>query len=134
MGKLMLDGVEVGLPDRTVTAGGVSYDNTTSGLSATECQSAIDELAGKLKVKTITLTNTSTTSGGIYLSDLDGGKNIIVSSRILGVVGSNNHLFMPIWSLSQGNKMIAKFLDMNAGSLVNYDTTLNGTISYITIT
>lgn len=49
MGKLMLNGDEVGMPDRSVTAGGVSYDNTTSGLSATEVQSAIDELADKSK-------------------------------------------------------------------------------------
>lgn len=50
MGKLMLNGVEVGLPDRSVTAGGVSYDNTQSGLSATDVQDSIDEVVGNGKI------------------------------------------------------------------------------------
>ena len=45
MGKLMLDGVEVGLPDRSVTAGGVSFDPTIKNVlpaSADTVQKAID--------------------------------------------------------------------------------------------
>ena len=75
MGKLMLDGVAVGLPERN-TAGGVSYDNTQSGLSATEVQSAIDEVADKIPyiiVKRFILINCTWTASqkGLYYSIVD---------------------------------------------------------------
>ena len=47
MGQLLLDGVPIGVPDRSVTAAGVSYDNTQSGLSATDVQGAVDEVAAE---------------------------------------------------------------------------------------
>lgn len=53
MGQLLLDGVPIGVPDRSVTAGGVSYDNTQSGLSATDVQGAVDEVAASRKWKKV---------------------------------------------------------------------------------
>ena len=47
MGQLLLNGVPIGVPDRSVTAAGVSYDNTQSGLSATDVQGAVDEVVVK---------------------------------------------------------------------------------------
>ena len=88
MGKLMLDGVEVGLPDRTVTAGGVSYDNTQSGLSATECQSAIDELAARLDIKRIPFSATSDSTYGLINIDMGSASKKLVNIVIDGPSGS----------------------------------------------
>ena len=52
MGQLLLDGVPIGVPDRSVTAAGVSYDNTQSGLSATDVQGAVDEVAARTNILT----------------------------------------------------------------------------------
>lgn len=60
MGQLLLDGVPIGVPDRSVTAAGVSYDNTQSGLSATDVQGAVDELATDSGWLTTTAVNGNT--------------------------------------------------------------------------
>ena len=46
MGQLLLDGVPIGVPDRSVTAGGVSYDDTATGLGD-DLQEAVDALGWK---------------------------------------------------------------------------------------
>jgi hypothetical protein len=86
-------------------------------------------VASALTVKTLNINESIT--DGVYLSPLKGGEVIIMTSRILGVVGSSNHLFMPIWATSSNGYMVANFYDFNTGQMITSSTTISGTISYI---
>lgn len=79
----------------TITAQGVSYDNTSSGLTSTNVQSAIDEVNGKIPTNemkylgTDNLTQIATTvstftipADGLYLIELAGGSGAISDLKL----------------------------------------------------
>lgn len=88
MGQLLLDGVPIGVPDRSVTAGGVSYDNTQSGLSATNVQGAVDEIATRLNIKRLPFSATSDSSYGLINIDMGSASKKLVNIVIDGPSGS----------------------------------------------
>ena len=111
MGKLMLDGVEVGLPDRTVTAGGVSFDPTIKNIlpnTATDCQKAIDEVCTRIGgLYVYSFTQNSLTSGFVRISPLTGFKPVFamvtnlptnVATRGILWDGSNHWLRLELFS------------------------------------
>lgn len=86
-----------GTSDNTlsVTAATTSYDNTSSGLTATNVQSAIDELVTEVSGKQDTLTFDSSptqgssnpvTSGGVYTS-LQGKQDILTLQALAALLG-----------------------------------------------
>ena len=77
-------------------AGDVTYDNTESGLTATDVQSAIDELAeqssGGVASKTVYITETSGASGdpyskryGIYQGDQGSASSPVVAEKLADI-------------------------------------------------
>ena len=92
MGQLLLDGVPIGVPDRSVTAGGVSYDNTQSGLSATDVQGAVDEL----KARFYRITGTMATSGTMIDKQINYPSGFTVSNCCIisfGIAVGNNYQY-----------------------------------------
>ena len=117
MGKLMLDGVEVGLPDRSVTAGGVSFDPTVKNIlpnTATDVQKAIDAVSEK--IKTYSFTATAGSNGTLAIPTPPADLNFVIGATysgggyvyiLIGAKGNTNPALMLL--NSDGTKMSGTF-------------------------
>lgn len=103
-----------------LTAGGVSYDNTLSGLSATEVQGAIDSLAPKNLIKKRTFSGTTNSNGEIGTA--------MPSTAIVVETQINNGYFR-LRTARSGNNLYAIVGYANGTVLAN--TAVSGTVYYI---
>lgn len=73
------------IPSGGITASGVTYDNTTSGLTATDVQSAIDEIVDALPSAGATELATGTLASGATTATLSFSDVVIGSSTLIDV-------------------------------------------------
>lgn len=123
MGVLKLDGVDIGIPDRSVTAGGVSFDPTIKNIlpnTATDCQKAIDSLAQKNLIKKRTFSGTTNSNGEIGTA--------MPSTAIVVETQIDNGYFR-LRTARSGNNLYAIVGYANGTVLAN--TAVSGTVYYI---
>lgn len=88
------------------------------------------ELTDNLKVKTIELTNQTTSSDGKLILTGVGHKMAIVSSRLLD--DSNNHLIVPFgFCYSSNGDALFALVDNSTNAIITSSITLSGTMEYI---
>lgn len=88
------------------------------------------ELTDNLKVKTIELTNQTTSSDGKLILTGMGHKMAIVSSRLLD--DSNNHLIVPFgFCYSSNGDALFMLADNSDNTIITSSITLSGTMEYI---
>ena len=134
MGQLLLDGVPIGVPDRSVTAGGVSYDNTQSGLSATDVQGAVDEIVTDtyslfvIEEKTVWPNMTLSANSAMAVKTADLSK---IGYKPIGIVGFR-------FDGSNGNCLSYSKLSISANTLTylianNGNTSANGVNAIVVV-
>lgn len=102
----------------------ISYNNTDSGLTATDVQSAIDELVSTDLLKSKPLSTTTTSVGNVVLSDPD-----ISDSNIVSVV-SHTANSMGLIAHSEGGDLMIRFI--NPSTLTGIaSTAVTATIYYL---
>ena len=108
--------------DFDIDASEVPYDNTVSGLSASRVQSAIDELAGRLNLKS----ETHTFSFATDLAVTDKGVRVAQ----LNYTPGHTPLFVSIMSVAESSKYIPVVFTYGGDVYLNYYSAIaSGTIT-----
>lgn len=88
------------------------------------------ELTDQLKIKTIELTNQTTSSDGRLILNGQGHKMAIVSARLLN--DSNNHLIVPFgFCYSTNGDALFMLADNSDNTIISSAITISGTIAYL---
>lgn len=88
------------------------------------------QLTDNLKVKTIELTNQTTSSDGRLILNGQGHKMAIVSARLLN--DSNNHLIVPFgFCYSTNGDALFMLADNSDNTIISSAITISGTIAYL---
>lgn len=82
MGTILKNGIAYGASNQP-TAAAVPYSNTSSGLTATNVQSAIDEEMAKMPVLRIFTVTATTTNSGAFATGLDLTKYAIIGAQVI---------------------------------------------------
>ena len=126
-------------PSGGVSAASVSYDNTTSGLTATNVQAAIDEIVSSSNVFTQAGTATGTTAVTIpanateIMCKVDINSTLSVTMSILKLMGTKQYIDGYMNSASNYCSVILDY-NSTANTVAINSVTLNGSVTTNTAT
>lgn len=127
MGRIMMNGIQYGTGGRP-TAEGVTYDNAESGMTATNVQSALDELSTGLTqlIRTESFTATTSSGGNVY-HDFDGDVFVLGAN-----CNKSDTFIVPFVSINSGTPYLSRWW-FNARNAGTSGSAVTGTSMTITV-